>query len=1085
MQKHLALLLFALFCAALSAPAQNQLFRQPDVSATHITFVYGDDIWIVPKQGGTATRLSSPAGSEVFPRFSPDGATIAFSGNYDGNLDIYTLPISGGIPQRLTHHGMADMLQDWFPDGKNLLFTSSRNSGKQRFSQFYKLPATGGLPEKMPPAFGEFACFSSDGKQLAFVLKSQAWRTWKRYRGGTAADIFTFNLASLASENVTQNAANDEFPMWHGNLLYYLSDAGPEQRYNIWSYDLRSKKRKQITHFKEYDAAFPALGPQDIVLTAGGTMYLLNLSDETLSEVNIQVVDDFAAVKPRVENVRRFARYYSLAPDGNRLLVEARGEIFNVPAEKGFTTNLSQSSGSAERFPAWSPDGRYAAWWSDQNGEYQLVLQDLTQPRRSETLTSFSSGFRYQLYWSPDSKKLAFIDQAMKIQVYDRDTKTTRLVDQAQDLFEGGLQGFQVSWSSDSRWMAYEKSGNNGHQAIYIYDAQTQQSRQVTSGFYADYQPTFDRDGRYLFFITNRQFAPTYSEFDNSFIYRKSSLIAAVSLQKDSLSPLYAQNDTVALKLDTPEKKAGTAEKKDSTAAKPKPVRIDFEGLESRVVILPLPAGNYTGLAVSQRKLLFLTFPEPQADDDDGQGQALTLRFFDLDTREAKTIIADVDGYELSADGRKILVLKKEKLSVIKPEPEQKTEKQVPLDKLEMQLVPRDEWQQIFTDVWRLERDYFYDASMHGVDWPAMRQRYGALVPKAASRTDLNFLIGELIGELNASHTYRGGGDIEAARQKGTGYLGIDWALENGYFRIKKIIRGAPWDTEVRSPLDEPGLRVQEGQYILAVNGQALNPQTDPWAAFEDLAGTTVQLTVNTQPGWTGARQVAVTTLSDETRLRNLAWIEENRRRVDQASGGKIGYIYVPSTGIDGQNELVRMFYAQWDKEGLVIDERFNNGGQIPDRFIELLNRKPLAFWAVRDGKTWQWPPVANFGAKAMLINGWSGSGGDAFPDYFRKAGLGPLIGTRTWGGLIGISGAPGLIDGGGVTVPTFRMYNPDGTWFKEGYGVDPDIEVPEDPTALAKGQDPQLDRAIQEVMLAINKAKPAMPPRPAKENRQ
>lgn len=1077
-------LLLTLF--SLSAQSDTRLFRQPDVSATQIAFIYGDDVWIVPKTGGTATKLSSPDGAEMFPRFSPDGANIAFSGNYDGNLDIYTLPVKGGIPLRVTHHGMNDLLLDWFPDGKNLLYASSMNSGKQRFSQFYKVPAAGGLPEKLPPAYGEFASFSPDGSKIAFVFKSRAFRTWKRYRGGTAADVFTFDLKTFASENITRNDANDEFPMWYGNTIYYLSDAGPEKRFNIWAYEPAAKKHRQITKFKDFDVAFPALGPSDIVFTAGGKIYLLKLPGESLETVNITVVSDFEAAKPRPENLRNFAGNASLSPDGNRLLVEARGEVFNVPAQKGYTVNLTQSSGSAERFPAWSPDGRYAAWWSDKSGEYQLMLRDLTRPNAAaETLTNFTSGFRYALYWSPDSKKLAFVDQAMKISIYDRDTRSTVQVDQALDFFEGALRGFRVSWSPDSRWMAYARSLENGNPVIFLYDTRDKKLTRATSGFYADYDPAFDPEGKYLFFITNRQFAPSYSEFDNSFIYNKSNRLAAFTLRNDVPSPVFAENDTVAIKT---EKKKESEDKKEEAkkdeakkdSAEIKPVNIDLDGFERRVAILPPPAGNYGGLSVSGNKLLFLKVMPP---DPEGK-PVIALKYFDLKAREEKQIADGINGYELSADGKKVLLQKKDTWAVVVPEPDQKLDKPVPLGNLEMTLAPREEWQQIFNDVWRFERDFFYDPAMHGVNWQAMKKQYGDLVPACATRSDLNFLIGELIGELNASHTYRGGGDQPSAKQKSTGYLGADYAVENGFFRIKKIVRAAPWDTESQSPLDAPGLDVREGDYLLAVNGQPLDTRSDPWATFAGLAGATVELTVSRHPVWDSARTVAVTALADETRLRNLAWIEENRQRVDAASGGRVGYIYVPSTGIDGQNELVRMFYAQWNKEGLIVDERFNNGGQIPDRFIELLDRKPLAFWAVRDGRSWQWPPVAHFGPKAMLINGWSGSGGDAFPDYFRKAGLGPLIGTRTWGGLIGISGCPGLIDGGFVTVPTFRMYNPDGTWFPEGHGVDPDLEVPEDPTALAKGTDPQLERAIQEVMNKLKTAKPAVPKAPAKEKR-
>jgi tricorn protease len=458
--------------------------------------------------------------------------------------------------------------------------------------------------------------------------------------------------------------------------------------------------------------------------------------------------------------------------------------------------------------------------------------------------------------------------------------------------------------------------------------------------------------------------------------------------------------------------------------------------------------------------------------------------FYDLDKREEKAIVDDADAYQISADGKKILIAKQNSFSIVDVAADQKLDKKLPTNQLEMTVVPKEEWKQIFNDVWRLERDFFYDKNMHGVDWKEMKKRYGALIENAVTRSDVNFIIGELIAELNASHTYRSGGDEETPLQRAVGYLGIDWELSNGAYRIKRIVNGAAWDTEVRSPLLASGLKVKEGDYILAVNGVKFDVTKDPWSAFEGLADKTVELTINNKPSTDDAWTIVVKTLSDETRLRNLEWIESNRKRVEEATDGKIGYIYVPSTGIDGQTELVRQFYAQFTKQGLIIDERFNNGGQIPDRFIELLDRKPLAFWAVRDGSNWQWPPVANFGPKVMLINGWSGSGGDAFPDYFRKAKLGPLVGARTWGGLIGITGAPALIDGGSVTVPTFRMYDPDGKWFKEGHGVDPDIEVPEDPGMLSKGVDVQLERAIQEALRLLKENPPVNPKQPEYEKR-
>lgn len=1062
----------------LSAQINARLFQHPDVSATHITFAYGGDVWIVPKSGGTATKLSSPKGDESFPRFSPDGSQIAFTGNYDGNSDIYTIPSMGGIPTRVTHHGMNDRLLGWYPDGKHLLYVSGMESGKQRFSQFYKIPAAGGLPEKLPMAYGEFGSLSPDASKIAFTDRSRIFRTWKRYRGGTAADVWLFDLNTLESENITKNIANDELPMWVGNKVYFLSDQGTAERFNIWVYDIRSKSSKQLTQFTDFDVHFPADGPNEIVFEAGGKLQLLDLATEQVKEVNIQIVSDLITVKPHKESVEKYVQYMSVAPDGNRAVVEARGEVFSLPAEEGITQNLTRTAGVAERYPAWSPNGRYVAYWSDKSGEYELTLRDLSQGAKEEQLSKLGPGYRYRLYWSPDSKKLAYVDQTMHINVFDISSKTNRAIDQDLSLFEGGLRGWKPSWSSDSQWLGYSKSMGNGNGAIMLYNTKEQKLTQATSGFYSDINPTFDREGDYLYLLTNRSFSPVYSDFDNSWTYPNATQLAVIALRDEVNSPLAAKNDTVAIKMDSATKKDDDKDKKDDKEGV-KAVGIEFDNFERRLVVLPPKAGNMGNLAAADGKIIFQRFP-----NSGSQGEDNALMYFDLEEREEKTIMKKVNGYELTADGKKLLISQGDNMGIVDLGADKKLEKTLALDKMEMTISPREEWAQIFNDAWRFQRDFFYDKEMHGVDWAAMRKQYGDMIQYAITRNDVNYILGELIAELNASHTYRGGGDQEAPEQKAVGYLGVDWARENGQFKVASIVRGAEWDNEVRSPLDEPGINVKAGDYILAVNGMALADYSDPWAAFEGLANETVELTVSNTPNWDQARTVVVKTLSDETRLRNLAWIEQNRKRVEEASGGKLGYIYVPSTGVDGQNELVRQFYGQWDKQGLIVDERFNNGGQIPDRFIELLNRKPLAYWAVRDGRNWQWPPVGHFGSMAMLINGWAGSGGDAFPDYFKKAGLGPLIGGRTWGGLIGISGAPTLIDGGSVTVPTFRMYNPDGTWFKEGHGVDPDIEVPEDPTQLAKGIDTQLELAIEEVLRQVKEHGPIHPQEPAKEDR-
>ena len=1061
---------------SLSAQINARLFHQPDVSETQIVFAYGGDIWIVPKAGGMATKLSSPKGEESFPRFSPDGSQIAFSGNYDGNTDIYVLPSTGGVPVRVTHHGMSDRMLDWYPDGKSLLYASSMESGKQRFSQFYQVSAAGGLPEKLPVSMGEFGSLSPDGSKIAFTDRSRVFRNWKRYTGGWAPDIWLFDLKTLSSENITNNIASDELPMWVGDKIYFLSDQGSAQRYNIWVYDTRTKASKQVTHFTDFDVHFPSDGPSDIVFEAGGKIQLLDLATEQVREIAIDIVSDQMTLKTHKESVEKYLQNATIAPDGNRVLVEARGDVFSLPAEEGFTQDLTRTPGFAERNPAWSPDGKYIAYWSDKSGEYELTLRDLTSGNIEEQVTHLGPGFRYDLYWSADSKKIAFVDQTMHINVFDLTTKTNNAIDQDPSLFEGGLRGWRCSWSSDGRWMAYSKTMDNGNGAVMIYDTKDKKLTQATSGFYSDLNPTFDREGKYLYLITNRSFNPVYSDFDNTWIYPNATELAVVTLRPEVKSPLAAANDTVAVTKDNKdEKEADKADKE----AKDETVTIEFEGFERRIIILPPEAGNMGNLAAADGKIIYMRYPNSGSDGEDSE-----LMFFDLKEKESKTIMKNVNGYELSADGKKLLVRQGRNLGVVGVGSDQKMDKQLALNKMEMTIDPKAEWQQIFNDTWRFERDFFYDKNMHGVDWVAMRKQYGDMIQYAVTRNDVNFILGELIAELNASHTYNGGGDQETPEHKAVGYLGVDWAKDHGQFKIKTIIRGADWDSEVRSPLDEPGVNVKEGEYILAVNGMALADYTDPWAPFEGLSNETVELTVSSTPDWENVRSVVVKTMSDETRLRNLAWIESNRKRVDEESGGKLGYIYVPSTGIDGQNELVRQFYGQWNKQGLVVDERFNNGGQIPDRFIELLNRKPLAYWNVRDGKDWQWPPVGNFGSMVMLINGWSGSGGDAFPDYFRKAGLGPLIGGRTWGGLIGISGAPTLIDGGGVTVPTFRMYNPDGTWFKEGHGVDPDIQVLEDPTQLAKGVDTQLERAIAEALKLVKDKGPIHPAPPQKENR-
>lgn len=1093
MKKMLACMLAAcLSYLPIFAQIDAGLFRFPDVSKTQIVFTYANDIWIIPKEGGTAIKLSSPAGVESYPKFSPDGKSIAFTGNYDGNKDVYVMPVAGGVPLRLTQHSYGDRLVDWTTDGKKIFFASIRESGKYRFNQFYTIPVIGGPADKLPLPYAEFGSYSPDGKQMALNFRTQVGRNWKRYRGGWNADIHIFNFETLASENISASSDGaDEFPMWHENFIYFLSDRGPEQRMNLWRYNISGKTFEQLTKFPDYDAHYPSMGPDDIVFEQGGKLYLFSFASQQVKEVKVTVINDRTALKPKTESAEKYIQHVNISPDGNRVLVEARGDIFSLPAKEGFVKDLTMSSGVAERYPAWSPDGKSIAYWSDKFGEYDLWIMQPGKEGSAKKLTEYGAGFRYSLFWSPDSKKLAFIDKAGKIKIYDISSNQTFDVDRGLRFSHGNLENFSCNWSSDSRWLAYARDLENWHSAVFIYDFKSKKTQQVTSGYYNCYTPAFDAEGKYLFVLTNQSFQPYYSDFDNSFIYANSTQLAAIGLKKDVASIIAPKNDTVSVKADEEkpkeeekkdDKKKDKDESKKDDEEKEEPVpavEIDFNNMEQRMVILSPSAGNMSNLNTAKGKVIYMRSPNTGSNE----GQA-AIKFYDIEKREEKTIFDGADNYWLSANKEKILVSKASSYAVIDVGESQKFDKPIHTSEMTMTVDPAQEWKQLFTDAWRLERDYFYDPNMHGVDWNLVKERYMKMINGAVTREEVDFIIGEMIGELNASHTYHGGGDIEKEKLQSCGYLGVDWQAEGNFYKIKKILRPAPWDAEVHSSLDATGIKIKEGDYILAVNGVPLTTAQEPYAAFIGLSNKAVELTYNSTPSFNGAKTTIVKTMSEDYRLRNLAWIEGMRKRVEEATNGEVGYIYVPSTGIDGQTELMRQLNAQTDKKALIIDERFNDGGQIPDRFIEMLNRSPLAYWAIRDGEAWQWPPFANFGPKVMLMNGWSGSGGDAFPDYFRKKGLGPLIGSRTWGGLIGISGCPDLVDGGGITVPTFRMYNIDGTWFKEGHGVDPDIEVPEDLTAMAKGTDPQLERAIIEIKNLV-KTKGYLPPKlPAYEKR-
>jgi tricorn protease len=1069
------------------------MFRYPDVSQTQIAFVYAGDIWIVDKKGGLANQLSSPPGEEQFPRFSPDGSRIAYSANYDGNPDVYVVSTGGGVPNRVTHHPGDDRLVDWAPDGDALLFASNRSNGVY-VRQFFRVSPDGGFPEKLPVPYGEFGALTDDQQRIAYTTKAREFRTWKRYRGGLAPDIWLFDLKTFDARNLSASDANDAQPMWHGETLYFLSDRGPKQRSNIWALDGADGTPRQVTHFEDVDVSWPAIGPMEIVFQAGGRLYLLDLADESSSEISVQVTTDQATLRPRRVSAADDIQAAAVSPSGARAVFDARGELFTVPAEHGIIRQLTRDSASATRYPSWSPDGAHIAYWSDAGGEYELTLIDAQGGGEPQTLTELGPGYRYQPHWSPDSTKIAFIDNTQTIQVLDVESKKITRVDEGLFWLHPTLNGFQMSWSADSRWVAYHRQLETGTTAIFLFDTADGKLHQVTSGYYTDTGPVFDPDGKYLYYRSNRELRPIYSDLDATWVYPNTTQLVAAALRSDVPSPLPPRNDDEPT--DEDEGEGDDSEGEDDGEAKgeekedgdegddeeedePEPVEIDLEGLESRVVVLPPEAGNYGTVRAVSGKLVYQRYPRSGSSEESSP-----VLLYDFEEREEQTVLEDVDGFAVTADGKKLFILQDGAFAIVDLKQGAKVEDRLATGELQTIVDPRAEWGQMFNDVWRIYRDNFYDPEMHGLDWDGVGEQYRKLLDDAVTRWDVTFVMGELIGEINASHTYVGGGDTERQHRRGVGLLGIDWALENGAYKIERIVQSAPWDADSRSPLDQPGVEVAEGDYILAVNGAPIDTKRDPWAALAGLAGQTVQLTVNDKPSTEGAREILVETLRNDRRLRQLDWIEANRRRVLEASDGKIGYVYVPDTSVFGQTELVRQYTSQAGKAGLVVDERWNGGGQLPDRFVELMSRQRLAYLFFRYGSDLAWPAGAHHGPKAMLINGWAGSGGDAFPFFFREMKAGPLIGERTWGGLIGPAFGHGLVDGGGFTAPPGRIYGPDGTWFAEGHGVDPDIPVVDDPSELARGRDPQLEAAIAEVMKLLETQAPEQVERPPFELR-
>ena len=1067
-----------------TAPPETRLLREPDLSKDSVVFVYAEDLWIAPRSGGEARRLTSHPGDELYPKFSPDGKWIAFTGEYDGNADVYIIPAEGGEPRRLTYHPSNDMVLGWTPDSKKVLFRSNRNSAPPaQITRLFLVSIDGGLPEMLPVPRASLTSFSPDGEKIAYNPTSQEFRTWKRYRGGWTNYIGIYDLKRNSYEELPRSGALDQFPMWRGNAVYFISDR--DGTMNLYRYDLASKQTKKLTNYTEYDIKWPSAGDDSIVYENGGLLYSYELKSGKITHIPITVSSDLVTARPEIKNVSNMIRSFELSPTGVRALVEARGDIFTIPAEHGSIRNLTDTPGVHEQNAVWSPDGKWVAYLSDRSGEFEIYLRP--QKGGDEVrITSDGECYRYGPKWSPDSKKLVFWDKRQRLYYVDIDARQPVRVDQADYGFDG-----EPAWAPDSRWISYAKNEQNQAAAIYLYSLDQSQATRVTQDFYNNTNPAFDQDGKYLYFLSDRFYYPSSGHTDQRFNYYDTRGIFALVLKAGEASPFAPQiddeKDAAQKSEDKPAAKSDESKSSDEKPAEKKedvkPLAIDLDGLGSRIAQIPVPAGMYDHLEARKNAIFYLSrsIESTEAGRPDERPSA-TLHMFDIAKRDDKVLLAGIENYDLDRDGKKVIYhAGPANFGIVDAAPGKKVgDGRLDLSTLQARVEPREEWKEIFHEAWRVERDFYWDPAMQGLDWKKIEQRYEALLPWVAHRSDLNYVLGEMIAELSTSHTYVRGGEMPARPRIGTGLLGVDFALDNGYFKLARIIRGENWDEATRSPLTEPGLKVKEGDYLIAVNGAAVRAPSNPYSFFDNLAGKLVTLKINDKPSDQGAWDITVKTMASETGLRYYDWLESRRKIVSDATGGRIAYMHVPDTAIAGVQQFDKYFTGQIGKDGLIIDERYNGGGFVPDFFTEKLQRRLLASVSPRDGKDQPVPGAAIFGPKVMLVNELSGSGGDAFPWFFQQEKIGPVVGTRTWGGLVGIERDIPLMDGGSVTAPEFAFWAPDkgGHWIVENHGVDPDYVVEQRPDLEVAGHDPQLEKAIELAKQALDK-EPKPPARP------
>jgi tricorn protease len=1079
-----AILLLVFICMYSTAAQEARILRFPAVFEDQIVFTFAGDLYTVAVEGGIARKLTTHDGFEIFARFSPDGKNIAFTGEYDGNREIYLIPREGGIPKRVTYTptlsrddvsdrmGPNNIVMTWSRDNTHIVFRSRMRDWNPFNGQLYLVSIMGGLPVQLPVPRGGFCSFSEDDKKMAYNRIFREFRTWKRYRGGMADDIWIYDFTTRKVENITNNPAQDIIPMWSGDKIYFLSDRDEEKRMNLYVYDLETHETRKLTDFKEFDIKFPSLGPRAIVFEYGGFIYRFDLEKETAQKVPIMVSDDHYTGRSKVINVKDKITNYEISPDGKRALFGARGEVFTVPAQHGNIRNLTNTSGVHERNSKWSPDGKWIAFISDRSGEDEIYIMAQDASGSPVQITQRADTYKYQIYWSPDSKKILWADKLLRLNYVDIETKNMVEVARAKR-----WEIRDYAWSPDSNWIAYAKPEEKMMTRIYLYNCSTKQTHEVTDGWYSSYHPSFHSEGKYLFFVSDRDFHPIYSRVEWNYAYLSMAKVYLVTLSKDEKSPFEPKSDEVEVKEvkeTSTNKTEPKAEKKEKMS-----IKVDPEGLKDRIISLPVETANYWAVTSVGDKVYYMK-------REDRQRKA-SLLMYDL-KKQKETNLGEINGYEISADQKKMLVSQMNSYAIIDlPQAPIKLKEKLNLSQMEMKLNLREEWNQIFNECWRQMKYFFYAPNMQGVDWEEMRQRYEPLAQAVYHRADLTYVIGEMVGELDVGHTYVGGGDMPHPKRINVGMLGAQFKKDekSGYFQVTKILKGENWNKNLRSPLTEVGVNIKEGDYILALRGKSTNTMTNIYEALFDTEGKQVTLRVNSIPEEKGSREVVVIPLKDELSLYYYNWVESNIDKVNKATNGKVGYIHVPDMSTTGLNEFVKHFYPQLRKKALIIDIRGNGGGSVSPMLIERLRREAAMIGMSRDTTPQPDPEEVMMGPKVCLIDEFSASDGDIFAYRFRHYKLGKLIGKRTWGGVVGIRGSLPLSDGGFLMKPEFAPYSLDGKkWIIEGKGVEPDIYVDNDPAKEFSGIDEQLNKAIEVILEELKtqeKEIPKIPPYPKK----